>query len=158
MREGRRRERQLGIRNEEVGEEKPKTRRQISLTTSHWSLITNKTGFHKRRASPRPLAISARVSCSSLSPLWFFPFVPLCRKSGDAAQRSSRLDIDGKPMPVPFQLAKVALHLDSMPELVRLTKEGAKANRHGRCNRPPSMHYFVDCTWGNPDCAGHGIL
>ena len=34
--------RQLGI-----GRQKPKTRRQISLTTSHWSLITNKRGFHK---------------------------------------------------------------------------------------------------------------
>lgn len=44
--------------------------------------------------------------------IWTDPFCLLL------PQGCSRLDANGEAMPVPGQLAKVTLHLDSMPKLV----------------------------------------
>ena len=78
-------------------------------------------------------------------------FVPGC-------DRRRRLSAGNRSVPVSRQLAEVALDLDAMPELVRLTKEGPKSNRHGRSDRPPREDDFVSCPCGNTDGAGHGIL
>ena len=63
-----------------------------------------------------------------------------------------------EPVSISGELAKVALYLNSVPELVRLTKKGTEANGHGRRNRPSTMHDFVYRARCNPDCAAHGIL
>ena len=43
-------------------------------------------------------------------------------------QCRGRLNAGNQSVPVTCELAKVALDLDAMPELVRLTEESAKAN------------------------------
>ena len=70
----------------------------------------------------------------------------------------SRLNVGNQSVPFPRQLAEIELNLDAMPELVRLTEEGAKTNRHGRSDRPPAKDDFVNRPWGDTDGAGHGIL
>ena len=63
-----------------------------------------------------------------------------------------------KTVSISGELAKVALHLKSVPELVRLAEKGAEANRHGRRNRPPAMYNLIDGARSNPYRAAHGVL
>ena len=44
---------------------------------------------------------------------------------GKECDGNGRLNVTNQSVPAPCQLAKVALDLDAMPELVRLTEEGA---------------------------------
>ena len=79
-------------------------------------------------------------------------------RSGCPSYDGRRLDAVDDPLPVSGQPAKVAFHLNTVPELVRLTEEGAEANRHDRRDRPPAMYDFVNCARSNADRAAHRIL
>ena len=72
-------------------------------------------------------------------------------------QSRGRIDVGNQSVPFPRQLVEVALDLDAMPELVRLTEEGTKTNRHGRSDRPPAKDDFVNLPRGDTDGPGHGI-
>ena len=60
-----------------------------------------------------------------------YPANPLAR-SGCLVHCGRRLDAVDEPLPVSGQLAKIAFHLDTVPELIRLSEKSAEANRHGR--------------------------
>ncbi len=65
-------------------------------------------------------------------------------------QGRSRFNVGNQSVSVPRQLAEVALDLDAVPELVRLTVEGAKMKRHGRRDRPSAKDDFVDALGETP--------
>lgn len=54
------------------------------------------------------------------------------RESGRAGKGCSRCDSGDESLLVGGQSAEVAFYLYAVPELVRLAKESAKTNRHGR--------------------------
>lgn len=78
--------------------------------------------------------------------------------SGRLAQCGGRPNAVDELAPVPGEPTKIAIDLNSMPELVRLSEECAEANRHGRRNRPPAMYDFVDRTRSNANRTTHCIL
>ena len=68
------------------------------------------------------------------------------------------LDASNQPFSFLGQGAKVTFDLEAVPELVGLTEERTKAYGHRRRNGAFAVNNFVDGSWGNPDCASHGIL
>ena len=58
--------------------------------------------------------------------------VTVAPESGCAGQGCGRCDSGDESLLVGGQSAEVAFYLYAVPELVRLAKESAKANRHGR--------------------------
>ena len=75
-----------------------------------------------------------------------------------AGDRRSGPDVGGESLVVFGKGAEVALNLNAVPELRRLTEEGSEADRHGRSNGAASVDDLVDGARGDADGPRHGIL
>ena len=68
------------------------------------------------------------------------------------------LDSTGELLRLPPQSPKIALHLEPVPEILRLPEKRAKADRHLRGDRAFAVNNLVDRSWRDANGTGHGVL